>query len=54
VGIEVATEWLFSAPERLVEALSSDGGSPSSSSSMSSTEEQVMLAPKRVPLKDVR
>lgn len=54
VGIEVATEWLFSAPERLLEQLSSDGGSPSSTSSMSSSEETIVTTPKRVPLKGVR
>lgn len=54
VGIEVATEWLFSAPDRLLEQLSSDGGSPSSTSSMSSSEETIVTTPKRVPLKGVR
>ncbi|KAF6264509.1 regulator of chromosome condensation 1/beta-lactamase-inhibitor protein II, partial [Scenedesmus sp. NREL 46B-D3] len=55
VGVEVATEWLFSAPESAqFEHYASDTGSPSSTSSACSVEEPCVLAPKRVPLKGVR
>eukprot|EP00879_Flechtneria_rotunda_P005191 GHRR01005473.1.p1 GENE.GHRR01005473.1~~GHRR01005473.1.p1 ORF type:complete len:1380 (+),score=526.24 GHRR01005473.1:240-4379(+) len=55
VGVEVATEWLFSAPDPPhPEHQASDTGSPSSTSSACSIEEPCVTIPKRVPLKGVR